>query len=105
MERLWEHGASVRAYDPVAQSTTRAIYGERPDLALCESPMEAVQDADALIIVTEWNLFRSPNFRAIRAALRSPVLLDGRNMYEPEHLKEEGFTYYAVGRGDSVGLR
>ena len=102
MEGLWELGCSVRAYDPVAQDEARRIYGERDDLILCASAEEALEGADALAIVTEWREFRSPDFDAIREALRNPVIFDGRNLYEPSHLKEAGFSYYAIGRGESA---
>jgi len=102
MELLWKAGASVRAYDPVAAEETQRIYGERADLVLCESASEVLTGADALVIVTEWKQFRSPDFAAIKAALSSPVIFDGRNMYEPETVKQSGLTYYAIGRGDCV---
>ena len=98
MEALWEAGASVRAYDPEARGETARIYGERSDLTLCESANEALQDADALVVVTEWNLFRSPDFGEISEALNSPVIFDGRNLYDPDFLAKQGFTYYSIGR-------
>jgi UDPglucose 6-dehydrogenase len=98
MEALWEAGASVRAYDPEARNETARIYGERNDLALCESANEALQGADALVVVTEWNLFRSPDFGEISKALNSPVIFDGRNLYDPDFLSKQGFTYYSIGR-------
>ena len=100
LEALWREGCTVRAYDPAAMNETRRIYGERPDLELCERPMDALQGADALVIVTEWGLFRSPDFDAIRQALKQPVIFDGRNLYDPDHLREQGFIYYAIGRGE-----
>jgi UDPglucose 6-dehydrogenase len=99
MESLWEAGAKVRAYDPVAMPECRRIYGARPDFVLCETSPEALQGADALAIVTEWREFRSPDFAHIKAALRSPVIFDGRNLYDPEQMKKAGFDYYAIGRG------
>ena len=78
----------------------RRIYGERPDLQLCDQPMDTLNGADALIIVTEWSLFRSPDFAAIRQQLKQPLIFDGRNLYDPEHLREQGFIYYAIGRGE-----
>lgn len=102
MEGLWEAGARIRAYDPVAMATARRLYGDRADLALCDSPIEAARGADGLIIATEWNIFRSPSFAQLRAALKAPLIFDGRNMYEPAYLQREGFTYYAVGRGQSL---
>jgi len=102
MESLWKAGACVRAYDPVAIAEARRIYGERPDLMLCRNTAETLQDADALVIVTEWQEFRSPDFDRIRKTLRAPVIVDGRNLYEPSLMKRLGFTYYAIGRGESV---
>ena len=98
MEALWEAGARVRAYDPEARDETARIYGERNDMALCESADEALQGADALVVVTEWNMFRSPDFELIRNALSSPVIFDGRNLYDPDFLVKQGFTYYSIGR-------
>ncbi len=98
MEALWEAGASVRAYDPEARDETARIYGERNDMALCESADEALQGADALVVVTEWNMFRSPDFDLIRNALSSPVIFDGRNLYDPDFLVKQGFAYYSIGR-------
>jgi UDPglucose 6-dehydrogenase len=102
MEALWAAGCSVRAYDPVAEEEARKIYGERADLILCKSADEALDGADALAIVTEWREFRSPSFEDIKAKLKSPVIFDGRNLYDPRLLSNLGFTYYAIGRGDSV---
>jgi UDPglucose 6-dehydrogenase len=102
MESLWAAGCSVRAYDPVAHEQTRKIYGARPDLTLCDSAEHALDGADALAIVTEWREFRSPNFDLIKSTLKEPVIFDGRNLYDPRFLRSIGFTYYAIGRGDSV---
>jgi UDPglucose 6-dehydrogenase len=99
MEALWEAGVRVQAFDPVAEEECRRIYGERDDLVLCETPEEALPGADALAIVTEWNVFRSPDFDRIRRDLNHPVIFDGRNLYEPRHMEEMGFEYYAIGRG------
>jgi UDPglucose 6-dehydrogenase len=101
MEALWAAGAKVRAYDPVAMPECRRIYGERADLTLCKTSPEALQGADALAIVTEWQEFRSPDFDFIKRTLRSPVIFDGRNLYDPAHMLRDGFSYYAVGRGKS----
>ena len=98
MEALWQAGASVRAFDPEARNETARIYGERSDMALCESADDALQGADALVVVTEWNLFRSPDFDQIRNTLSSPVIFDGRNLYDPDFLVKQGFTYYSIGR-------
>jgi UDPglucose 6-dehydrogenase len=99
---LWEAGARVRAYDPVAMDEARRIFGARPDLELCDSMEAALAGADALAIVTEWQEFRSPDFDGIRAALRTPVIFDGRNLYDPSLMQRFGFTYFAVGRGASL---
>ena len=98
MENLWEQGASVRAFDPEAGEETHRIYGERDDLTLCDTPEAALQGADALVVITEWNQFRSPDFEHIREQLKEPVIFDGRNLYDPEFLAKKGFTYYSVGR-------
>jgi UDPglucose 6-dehydrogenase len=99
MESLWTAGAKVRAYDPVAMPECLRIYGPRADLILCETSPDALRGADALAIVTEWREFRSPDFDHIKAALRSPVIFDGRNLYDPEQMQKAGFDYYAIGRG------
>jgi UDPglucose 6-dehydrogenase len=99
MESLWAAGAKVRAFDPVAMPECTRIYGQRADLTLCKTSPEALQGADALVIVTEWREFRSPDFEHIKGALRSPVIFDGRNLYDPEQMQKEGFDYYAIGRG------
>ena len=99
IERLWAAGAEVRAYDPAAMAEARRIYGGRAELELCSSAMETLDGADALAIVTEWPEFRSPDFAAIRAALRQPVIFDGRNLYDPAQMASEGIRYHAIGRG------
>ena len=100
LEALWREGCTVRAYDPAAMKEVRRIYGERSDFRLCDRPMDALPGADALVIVTEWSLFRSPDFDAIHRQLQQPVIFDGRNLYDPEYLRELGFVYYAIGRGE-----
>lgn len=98
MESLWSAGAAVRAHDPKAMDEARRIYGDGPGLVFCETPEAALEGADALVILTEWNAFRSPDFEAIRAALREPVIFDGRNLYDPDAVATEGLYYYAIGR-------
>lgn len=98
MELLWEAGARVQAFDPVAMDETRRIYGERADLTLCDNPQSALKDADALIVITEWTSFRSPDFEQIRATLKQPVIFDGRNLYDKTLLANLGIQYYAIGR-------
>ncbi|MDV3237831.1 MAG: UDP-glucose/GDP-mannose dehydrogenase family protein [Gammaproteobacteria bacterium] len=98
MEALWAAGARVQAHDPVAMDETRRIYGERPDLRLCTTVGETLQGADALVVVTEWSNFRSPDFEAIRDTLKQPVIFDGRNLYDPALLANLGIRYFAIGR-------
>jgi UDPglucose 6-dehydrogenase len=98
MEALWKAGARVRAFDPEASAETARIYGQRDDLVLCESPESALEQADALVVITEWNLFRSPDFEHIRNALKAPVIFDGRNLYDKNFLVKQGFTYHSIGR-------
>ena len=98
LEALWAMGATVSAYDPAAMEETRRIYGERADLLLVDSPMDALKGADALLIVTEWKVFRSPNFDTMKSLLKSPLVFDGRNLYEPQAMRDMGFEYFPVGR-------
>jgi UDPglucose 6-dehydrogenase len=102
MEALWSRGVTVRAYDPVAMAECGRIYGARADLVFCKTGPEALQGADALAIVTEWQEFRSPDFDFIKKTLKSPVIFDGRNLYDPAHMVEAGFSYYAIGRGRRI---
>jgi UDPglucose 6-dehydrogenase len=101
MEQLWAAGARVQAYDPQAMEETRRIYGERADLILCPDPERALVGADALVVITEWQAFRSPDFEEIRKVLHRPVIFDGRNIYQPDWLEQQGFVYYGIGRGKS----
>lgn len=98
MESLWAAGASVQAFDPVAMDETQRIYGDRPDLQLAGDAMSALDGADALVIVTEWSQFRSPNFTAIKQALKTPVLFDGRNILDGHLAAAAGLTYISIGR-------
>ncbi|MCR4299258.1 MAG: UDP-glucose/GDP-mannose dehydrogenase family protein [Gallionella sp.] len=98
MEGLWERGATVTAYDPVAMKETRHIFGERADLRYADNPKDALHGADALVIVTEWKAFKSPDFNVIKARLKNPVIFDGRNLFEPADMKALGFEYHGIGR-------
>ena len=98
MEALWERGAVVRAYDPEAMDECRRLYGERNNLELVTSRDAALQGADALIIATEWKAFRSVDFGALKSALRSPAIFDGRNVLDPATARDAGFSYYGIGR-------
>ncbi len=98
IEGLWARGATVTAYDPVAMHETRRIYSDDPRLKLAETPMDALQGADALAIVTEWKVFRSPDFGEMKARLKHPLIFDGRNLYDPVGVREQGFEYFTIGR-------
>jgi UDPglucose 6-dehydrogenase len=98
MESLWESGARVQAFDPVAMGETGRIYVDREGLKLAADAMSAVEGADALAILTEWTEFRSPDFPAIASKLNRPVLFDGRNMFDPQVVAAAGLTYYSIGR-------
>jgi len=104
LEQLWAAGAKVRAYDPEALLEASRIYGERTDLVLCDDMYATLEGADALVIVTEWKAFWSPDFGRIRACLSSPAIFDGRNIYEPRAVEAAGIAYYGIGRGRSVRL-
>ncbi|HET9473665.1 MAG TPA: UDP-glucose/GDP-mannose dehydrogenase family protein [Steroidobacteraceae bacterium] len=103
LEQLWNAGAKVRAFDPAAMKETRRIFGDRPDLTLCNRARETLEGADALAIVTEWKEFRSPDFDNLKKQLKAPVIFDGRNLYDPAMMKKLGVTYYAIGRGEGRG--
>lgn len=102
MESLWAAGARVQAFDPEAMDECRRIYGQRDDLALVENREQAVEGADALVICTEWKAFRSIDFAWLKETLRMPVVVDGRNLFDPQAVKRAGLLYFAVGRGDSL---
>ncbi|HEV7121935.1 MAG TPA: UDP-glucose/GDP-mannose dehydrogenase family protein [Rhodanobacter sp.] len=102
MEALWSEGAKIRAFDPKADQEAERLYGIRDDLVLCADADAALQGADALVVVTEWKAFRSPDLAAIRAALGEPVVFDGRNLYDPATVEDAGLAYYGIGRGRSV---
>ncbi len=95
---LFKRGARVRAYDPVAIHETQRIYGAEPRLEYAQNPMDALEGADMLAIVTEWKEFRAPDFSTIKAKLKTPVIFDGRNLYEPAHVRAAGLEYFAIGR-------
>ena len=99
IELLLEAGARVQAYDPVAAYEAQRLYEGIAGFTLARNAYEAVHDADALAIVTEWQEFRSPDFERLRELLKSPVIFDGRNLYDPTMVSRFGLTYYAIGRG------
>ena len=96
VEELLKAGATVRAHDPEALENARRIFGNR--ISYHKANYEALSGADALIILTEWNEFRHPNFQRIRSMLKEPVIFDGRNLYEPDLIKALEFKYYSIGR-------
>jgi UDPglucose 6-dehydrogenase len=98
IKMLIDAGAKVVAYDPVAMEESKRIFGDNPAISYAEGNYEALKNADALLLVTEWNQFRNPDFQAIKERLKNPIIFDGRNQYKPTELKELGFTYYSIGR-------
>jgi UDPglucose 6-dehydrogenase len=96
IRRLLDEGASVTGFDPEAMGTTRNVFGDEIDYA--PSEYEALDDADALVICTEWGEFRRPNFDEMKDRLKQPLVFDGRNVYEPERMAEMGFEYHSIGR-------
>nr|WP_298413533.1 UDP-glucose/GDP-mannose dehydrogenase family protein [uncultured Halomonas sp.] len=102
MEAIWKAGAKVQAFDPEAIEECSRIYGERDDLKLAEKRDDTLEGADALVICTEWKAFRTVNFDQLKQTLKTPVVIDGRNLYDPETVKSAGLLYYAMGRGESL---
>ncbi|ATG92220.1 UDP-glucose dehydrogenase family protein [Methylomonas koyamae] len=98
LEALTEAGAVVRAYDPEALQEAQRIYGDKAGLVYCTKQTETLNNADALVIVTEWKQFRSPDFDDLSRLLKDKVIFDGRNMYEPRLVRQFGLQYYAIGR-------
>ncbi len=102
IEALLSAGAQVRAYDPAAMEEAHRVIGDRAGLSYVASPMQACADADALVIVTEWREFRNPDFEALAATLRTPILFDGRNLFAPELPRSFGIEYHTIGRNAAV---
>jgi UDPglucose 6-dehydrogenase len=96
IDRLLSLGANLHVHDPEAMDNARAIYGER--LQYAELPMQALEGADALVVVTEWGEFRTPDFEEMRRLMKAPVVFDGRNIYSPSVMQAAGFTYYCIGK-------
>ncbi len=96
IDALLEAGAKVRAYDPEAMENVQDVVGDK--ITYCEDEYEALEGADALMIMTEWPVFRTPEFKLIKEKLKNPLILDGRNLYEVDQMKELGFTYFSIGR-------
>jgi UDPglucose 6-dehydrogenase len=98
INELIKAGASITAYDPVAMDEAKRIFKDEKSLSFVDTQEEALQNADALIIVTEWTEFRSPDFALIKSSLKAPMIFDGRNLYDPKAIRALGFNYYPVGR-------
>lgn len=98
MEALWDAGAKIQAHDPEAMAECERIYGKRDDLLFCDLPEEALTNADALILCTEWKIFRSPDFKMMRSKMSQPIVVDGRNIYDKKTMLANGFSYYSIGR-------
>jgi UDPglucose 6-dehydrogenase len=96
IDSLLEAGALLRVHDPEALGNVRALYGDK--LTYCDRPYGALEQADALVIATEWNEFRNPDFEVMFRLLRQPVIFDGRNVFDPLRMSALGFTYYGIGR-------
>nr|MBL0701467.1 UDP-glucose/GDP-mannose dehydrogenase family protein [Desulfobacterales bacterium] len=92
---LQNAGATIKAYDPVAMENAKQVFD---DVEFFESPYEAIKDCDALIVVTEWDEFRNLDLRAVKVLLKKPVIIDGRNIYDPKEMEKLGFTYLSIGR-------
>jgi len=99
---LENEGATVRAYDPQAMPNAAAVL---PRLQLCQTPYEVAEGADALVLATEWNEFKQLDFERIYRVMRTPVIMDARNLWEPDQMRRIGFTYFAIGRGNQTGGR
>lgn len=98
MESLWKHGAIVQAFDPVAMEETQRIYGNRNDLSLCGTKEGALKGSDALVIITEWQAFKAPDFEIVKQQLSQPVVFDGRNLFDPMKMADNGIEYFSIGR-------
>ena len=104
LAQLWQAGAHVQAFDPEASDEARRIFGQRDDLRLCDSADAALDGADALVVVTEWKQFRSPDFVRLKRQLNDAVVFDGRNLYEPADVEAQSVAYWGIGRGRSVKM-
>lgn len=105
LEALWQAGAVVKAYDPVAMAETRRLYGERPELLLADDPMAAASDADALVVMTEWKEFWQPDLEQLYQIMKGEGIFDARNIYDPQQMQAAGFVYHAMGRGGPAAPR
>jgi UDPglucose 6-dehydrogenase len=95
---LLARGAQVTAYDPVAMDEAKRVFADEPRVSFSDTPIAALDGADALIIVTEWIEFRSPDFGEVKSRLKEPVIIDGRNLYDPDAVRDIGIEYLSIGR-------
>ena len=102
MEKLWDAGAQVQAYDPIAIDNAKRVFGDRKDLRFCNDTISCLKGADALVILTEWEVFKRPDFKAIKSLLKHPVIFDGRNIYQESELKNLGIEYFGIGVGQKL---
>jgi UDPglucose 6-dehydrogenase len=100
IDELTSRGAKIQVHDPEAMENVKREYGDK--LTYADRPLDALNDADALLIMTEWKQFQNPNFAAMKKAMRSPVIFDGRNIYEAQQVAAAGFTYYSIGRATAT---
>lgn len=100
LECLLKHGAKVQAYDPAAMDNVKQHFGTQKDLNFAKNELEALKNADALVIVTEWREFRSPDFQKVKTLLKCPVIFDGRNLYDLSEMTKLQFDYFGIGRGN-----
>ena len=96
---LKNNNPKIKAYDPAAMENCEKLYSDQSNLSFCKHKDQALEGSDALIVATEWKAFRSPDFSKMKRLLKSPVIFDGRNLYDPAELEQLGFSYYAIGRG------
>jgi UDPglucose 6-dehydrogenase len=96
IEELLRQGAIIKAHDPEAMENVKKIFGDR--IQFCNNPYDCAEGADAIFIATEWPEFRTPDFERLNATLKSRVIFDGRNVYELDVMKEQGYTYFSIGR-------
>lgn len=102
LEALWAQGCYTCVYDPMAAEALYAQYGNHPLLVIAKSAEQAANEADALVLVTAWDEFWNPDFDKLKVLLKQPVIFDGRNIYDPEYMQEQGFRYFAIGRGEAI---
>lgn len=105
IEMLWQAGAKVKAFDPVAMAECRRIFGDRDDMILTDTAEAALVGADALVLITEWQQFKAPDLSAIKSKLKSSIIFDGRNLYDPDLMLQNQYTYYSIGRQPIVPIK